>query len=136
MSLYSRNPNNSTRLTTQMLRETSGVADILGSLFFYSGIPIYIAPQINIISYTNTKLSNVDGKNSISITFNSNKDLSEWEIRADGNGVGSGDLIAKGGSLSSNTNYTLYANQLTWGDRVYRINIYGKSTEGLWNTYE
>lgn len=95
-----------------------------------------IPPIINITNYSSVRLSRVTGKNSTTITFTTDKNLTEWEVRADGSGVGSGDLIASGGSLSANTNCIVYADQLTWGDRVYRINIYGKSTEGLWNTYE
>ena len=95
-----------------------------------------IPPIINITNYSSVRLSRVSGKNEISITFSSDKDLSEWEVRADGTGVGSGDLIASGGAISSNVNFTVNGIQLTWGDRVYRINIYGKTTEGVWNSYE
>ena len=134
MSLYSRYPNNNNRVTRRTLTKTNNSNEILLPLFFV--IQTNIPPIISIIDYSTTKLSRVSGKNEISITFSSDKDLSEWEVRADGTGVGSGDLIASGGAISSNVNFTVNGIQLTWGDRIYRINVYGKSTEGLWNNYE
>ena len=134
MSLYSRYPNNNNRVTRRTLTKTNNSNEILLPLFFV--IQTNIPPIISIIDYSATKLSRVSGKNEISITFSSDKDLSEWEVRADGTGVGSGDLIASGGAISSNVNFTVNGIQLTWGDRVYRINVYGKSTEGVWNNYE
>ena len=134
MSLYSRHPNNNNRVTRTTLTKTNNSNEILLPLFFI--IQNNIPPIISIIDYSATKLSRVSGKNEISITFSSDKDLSEWEVRADGTGVGSGDLIASGGAISSNVNFTVNGIQLTWGDRVYRINVYGKSTEGVWNSYE
>ena len=134
MSLYSRYPNNNSRVTRTTLTKTNNSNEILLPLFFV--IQTNIPPIINIIDYSTTKLSRVGGKNEISITFSSDKDLSEWEVRADGTGVGSGDLITSGGAISSNVNFTVNGIQLTWGDRIYRINVYGKSTEGVWNSYE
>ena len=134
MSLYSRYPNNNNRVTRRTLTKTNNSNEILLPLFFI--IQNNIPPIISIIDYSATKLSRVSGKNEISITFSSDKDLSEWEVRADGTGVGSGDLIASGGAISSNVNFTVNGIQLTWGDRIYRINVYGKSTEGVWNSYE
>ena len=134
MSLYSRYPNNNKRVTRTTLTKTNNSNEILLPLFFI--IQNNIPPIISIIDYSATKLSRVSGKNEISITFSSDKDLSEWEVRADGTGVGSGDLIASGGAISSNVNFTVNGIQLTWGDRIYRINVYGKSTEGVWNNYE
>ena len=134
MSLYSRYPNNNKRVTRTTLTKTNSSNEILLPLFFV--IQTNIPPIISIVDYSATKLSRVSGKNEISITFSSDKDLSEWEVRADGTGVGSGDLIASGGAISSNVNFTVNGIQLTWGDRIYRINVYGKSTEGVWNSYE
>lgn len=134
MSLYSRYPNNNKRVTRTTLTKTNNSNEILLPLFFV--IQTNISPIISIVDYSTTKLSRVSGKNEISITFSSDKDLSEWEVRADGTGVGSGDLIASGGAISSNVNFTVNGIQLTWGDRIYRINVYGKSTEGVWNAYE
>lgn len=134
MSLYSRYPNNNKRVTRTTLTKTNNSNEILLPLFFV--IQTNIPPIISIVDYSATKLSRVSGKNEISITFSSDKDLSEWEVRADGTGVGSGDLIASGGAISSNVNFTVNGIQLTWGDRIYRINVYGKSTEGVWNNYE
>ena len=134
MSLYSRYPNNNNRATRTTLTKTNNSNEILLPLFFV--IQTNIPPIINIVDYSATKLSRVSGKNEISITFSSDKDLSEWEVRADGTGVGSGDLIASGGAISSNVNFTVNGIQLTWGDRIYRINVYGKSTEGVWSSYE
>ena len=134
MSLYSRYPNNNNRVTRRTLTKTNNSNEILLPLFFV--IQTNIPPIISIVDYSTTKLSRMNGKNEISITFSSDKDLSEWEVRADGTGVGSGDLIASGGAISSNVNFTVNGIQLTWGDRIYRINVYGKSTEGVWNNYE
>lgn len=134
MPQYSQRPNESTRLKRWQLTETNGAYLVANSLFF--GVQSGQSPIINIINFTATKLSTVSGKNAITITFSSDINLQQWEVRADGNGVGSGDLIASGGSISANVEYTVYGNQLTWGDRNYRINIYGQSIEGVWNTYE
>ena len=134
MSLYSRHPNNNNRVTRTTLTKTNNSNEILLPLFFV--IQNNIPPIISIVDYSTTKLSRISGKNEISITFSSDKDLSEWEVRADGTGVGSGDLIASGGAISSNVNFTVNGIQLTWGDRIYRINVYGKSTEGVWSSYE
>ena len=134
MSLYSRYSNNNNRVTRRTLTKTNNSNEILLPLFFV--IQTNIPPIISIVDYSATKLSRVSGKNEISITFSSDKDLSEWEVRADGTGVGSGDLIASGGAISSNVNFTVNGIQLTWGDRIYRINVYGKSAEGVWNNYE
>ena len=105
MSLYSRYPNNNKRVTRTTLTKTNSSNEILLPLFFV--IQTNTPPIISIFDYSATKLSRVSGKNEISITFSSDKDLSEWEVRADGTGVGSGDLIASGGAISSNVNFTV-----------------------------
>ena len=92
-------------------------------------------PTITIVDYSTDKISSVVGKNECSVTFSSNQDLSQWEVRADGSGVGSGDLIANGTTVVAEQPFVVYYNQLTWGDRTYRINVYGKNTGGVWSTY-
>jgi hypothetical protein len=94
-------------------------------------------PSINIASYTKSKISDEVGMTRSTVTFQSNQDLVEWEARADGNGHGVGLLVGSGASASASTNvsFDVDYNELTLGDKSYRINVYGKNAEGTWNNY-
>lgn len=95
-------------------------------------------PIITIISYTKDKISDEEGMTTSYVTFQSNQDLIEWEARADGIGQGTGDLVGQGYNVSANTDVTfdVHYTELTSGDKIYRINVYGKNAKGVWSSYE
>ena len=121
-------------------------------------------PTINIKSISRTKISRINGVDSSEIVFTTNQDLTEWQARADGQGVGQGLLVGSGKNLfrvtawstrikeaSSwnswrNTDWNSFIGiaegsfivddeELTNGDKPYRINVYGKNKNGEWNAY-
>lgn len=116
------------------------------------------APTINIISYTRTRISSHAGVDKSTVIFQADQDLVNWEARAGGNGLGQGLLV--GGPTSvlypSETLYpsvTLYPQaaaiitagtqvqfdvdyeELTEGDGIYRVNVYGMNEAGEWTAY-
>jgi hypothetical protein len=96
------------------------------------------SPIITISSYTKHKISSITGMDVSVVTFQSNQDLQAWEARADGNGHGQGDLVGSGNLLTANTDQTFDVEdeELTWGDKTYRITVYGQNTSGVWSDYE
>lgn len=95
-------------------------------------------PTIIITNVTRTKISGIDEMNTCVVTFQSNQPLLQWEARADGNGHGSGDLVGSGGASTSNTDITFNVenDELVWGDKSYRVNVYGQNLSGAWSNYE
>lgn len=126
------------------------------------------APIISITAYTRSRISAQQGVDVSQVTFQSDQPLVNWEARADGNGVGQGDLV--GGPNSTRETWDDYDAQsltwdaldaesrtwdnlstivgpntdvpfdveneeLTWGDKSYKINIYGKNAAGEWTPY-
>jgi hypothetical protein len=109
----------------------------------YSGAEIdafiqQIVLALFVTNYTASRISAVTGKDVSTVTFQSNQALQAWEARADGNGHGSGDLVGNGNSLNAWTNaqFDVENEELTWGDKIYRINVYGQNTNGEWSEYE
>lgn len=122
------------------------------------------APLINITSVSRNKIGILSGMDIVNATFSSDQDLQYWEVRADGAGVGQGDLVessqitnnfayldtvqwaeqdseqwrAAESVLLSDTDQSIQIDneELTWGDKSYRINIYGKNMSGEWTIYE
>lgn len=90
------------------------------------------APNVSIIS-------NVTGHDQCVCTFQSNLALQQWEARATKSGVtparGVGLLVESGGNLAANTNATIYVEneELTDGDGLYTITVYGQSVDGVWS---
>jgi len=84
-------------------------------------------------------ISSVTGHDQCVCTFTSDLALSQWEARATKAGVtparGVGLLVESGGALAANTNATIYVEneELTNGDGVYTITVYGQSTGGVWS---
>jgi len=84
-------------------------------------------------------ISSVTGHDQCVCTFKSDLALSQWEARATKAGVtparGVGLLVESGGALAANTNATIYVEneELTNGDGVYTITVYGQSTGGVWS---
>jgi hypothetical protein len=97
-----------------------------------------IVLAVRIHSKTKSKISSITGMDISTITIQSNQALQAWEARADGNGHGTGDLVGSGGALAANTNQTFDVedSELTWGDKAYRINVYGQNVAGDWSEYE
>lgn len=126
------------------------------------------APNINITNYTRSRISAKAGVDVSSITFQANQPLVNWEARADGNGVGQGDLvgspantretwdaldalglswdeldaenrtwdnIAVIAAAETDVVFDVENEELSWGDKDYRINVYGKNAAGEWTTY-
>lgn len=122
------------------------------------------APIITIKSYTRARISKKSGYDSSIVVFSTDQDLVQWEARADGAGVGQGLLVGSGGALplesdwSSRTNeygaywsdwafnwndlinyaeasFVVDDEELTFGDKSYRINVYGKNKGGEWSGY-
>lgn len=93
-------------------------------------------PVISVISQSRTKLSSHDGVNECVVSFVSNQDLSEWESRIGGTGPQTGELVQSGGPVTAGREFSVSYLNLNWGDMKYRVNIYGKSTKGVWNSYE
>ena len=121
-------------------------------------------PTINIKSISRTKISRINGVDSSEVVFTTNQDLTEWQARADGQGVGQGLLVGSGKNLfrvmawstriKEASSWTSWRNtdwnsfigiaegsfivddeELTNGDKLYRINVYGKNKNGEWNAY-
>ena len=91
-----------------------------------------------ITNYTANRISAVTGKDTSTVTFQSNQALQAWEARADGAGHGQGDLVGSGGALNAWTNqqFDVENEELTWGDKIYQINVYGQNSSGDWSEYE
>jgi hypothetical protein len=96
-------------------------------------------PTITITNVDKQKISDEYGYDECICKFISDVDLSEWEARATyGNettGHGIGLIVESGSSLTANTEATVSVlyKELTNGDGNYVINIYGKSTDGIWS---
>ena len=96
-------------------------------------------PVITVGTPSVAVISSVSGHDQCVCTFQSDLALSQWEARATKAGVtparGVGLLVESGGSLAANTNATVYIEneELTNGDGVYTITVYGQSTGGIWS---
>jgi len=106
----------------------------------FSTVPTF-APdslQISINSFDKSKISTMTGQDTCTVTFQSNQNLIQWEARADGTGQGSGLLVGSGGVVTANTDvtFTVENEELTLGDKIYKINVYGKNESGVWSAYE
>lgn len=123
------------------------------------------APIINIQNVTRNKISDEAGATTAIATFTADQELTDWEARADGTGIGQGLLVGAatgvrdtwdkldalnitwdqedarnktwdhinsvldaGATGSFDVDYT----ELTAGDKVYRINVYGKNAANEW----
>lgn len=127
------------------------------------------APILTIQSVTRNRISKLSGVNRAIVTFTTNQALTDWEARADGQGVGQGDLVGKAENLrqtwqqvnalgltyaqlndenrtwsdintvlgETNTGtFEVDHDELTWGDRPYRINVYGENKNDEWSSFQ
>lgn len=106
-------------------------------LKFNQSLSINSTPNITIVSYSFSAISDEVECNKCIVVFKSDVNITQWEARADGNGVGQGILVGSGNSLSANTEHSFDIdwNELTNGDKQYKINIYGLNENG-WSLYE
>lgn len=98
-----------------------------------------VPPTITVGTPSRTIISDETGYDQCVCTFQSNMALQAWEARATKEGTtparGVGLLVESGGALAANTNATIYVEneELTNGDGVYTITVYGQSTGGVWS---
>ena len=114
------------------------------------------APIINITSFTRSKISRALGLDKSTVTFQADQTLTDWEARAGGGGLGQGLIVGQAGSLlcgpavycstslycqstnilaNSDIYFDVDDEELTGGDGVYQINIYGMNAGGEWTAY-
>ena len=116
------------------------------------------APIITITEYSRSKISSHSGVNRSTVTFQSDQALVNWEARADGAGVGQGMLVGGPTNIlypsdslypsdtlypqgtaviaaGTNIQFDVDDEELTGGDGVYRINVYGMNKTGEWTAY-
>lgn len=98
-----------------------------------------IPPVITVGTPNVSTISAVTGHDQCVCTFVSDIALQQWEARATKAGTtparGVGLLVESGGALAANTPATIYVEneELTNGDGVYTITVYGQSTGGVWS---
>lgn len=96
-------------------------------------------PVITVGTQDKTRISDEAGHDACICTFTADQDLSAWEARATRDGVtparGVGLLVESGGSLAAGEAGTVSVldEELTGGDGLYTITVYGCGTNGLWS---
>ena len=96
-------------------------------------------PVITVGAQNKTRISDEAGYDECICTFTADQDLSEWEARATRDGItparGVGLLVESGGSLSAGEVGTVSVldEELTGGDGLYTVSIYGCNASGAWN---
>lgn len=123
-----------------------------------------VAPNIEIRSVSRYKIGRITNVDKSNVTFRYDQDLVQWEARADGQGVGQGLLVGSGVNASlltlkqvsdtspnlsdwisdfpnlvdvkyGDASFVVDDEELTNGDKPYRINVYGKNENGEWSAY-
>lgn len=101
---------------------------------------VYDGPPVIAVGIPDkTRISDETGYDECICTFTADQDLSEWEARATRDGVtparGVGLLVESGGSLAAGEAGTVSVldEELTGGDGMYTITVYGCGTNGLWS---
>lgn len=94
-------------------------------------------PTVIYISTDNPKISDETNKNQSNITVKFDVDIIEYVARLNGTSHDTGVLVHQGGAVPANTNAQVIIdwNELTT-EGNNRINVYGKSSGGLWTAYE
>jgi hypothetical protein len=99
--------------------------------------PVSSPPMVTITNQNRYVISQKDGFSMSTATFKFDKDIVEWKINLQGAGHDTGTLINYGNELSANTEIEAIVG---WDDLSqegqYRINIYGKDSDGNWTPYE
>lgn len=101
---------------------------------------VYDGPPVIAVGIPDkTRISDEAGHDACICTFTADQDLSAWEARATRDGVtpsrGVGLLVESGGSLAAGEAGTVSVldEELTGGDGMYTITVYGCGTNGLWS---
>lgn len=107
----------------------AGISQFIANAFFeIAGLPV-----INLQSESMLAISAISGMNDSQVIFRSSEDCDQWEARADGNGqVGVGLLVGSGGSINAgqDVNFDVDNTELTNGDKVYPIDVFGHNAVG------
>jgi hypothetical protein len=125
--------------TTARIRARASDGSLYSGYGYNNIFTIQHSPAtVTLKSYTRSKISDEPGMTISTVIFQSSQNLTQWEARADGSGAGQGLLVGSGGAVSANTDisFDVDYSELTSGDKIYRINIYGKNASGVWNNYE
>ena len=98
-------------------------------------------PNLIIVDFTRDRISNKDGFQTCVAWFQADQDVYQWEARADGKGKGQGLLVGSGESfipVGSTGFFEVHYHELIFGDKDYKIIVYGRNIYGHWNdgTYE
>ena len=112
------------------------------------------APTITIASTSATKISDETGKNQSVVAFTSNQNIIDFIAKTNGTSYETGVTVGRSDGLRPGTlvpgalipkGYTLTSGieqefevddtELTGGDGVYRVNVYGKNTSSEWSAY-
>lgn len=102
-----------------------------------SSLPDLTSPTVAIVGVDRFKISDETGMNEAKIRFSFDKDVTEWRVRVVGVDPFTGIFADAGGEAVANTEIEAI---ISW-DELYqegnnRINIYGRSVEGVWTSYE
>lgn len=98
-----------------------------------------IPPVITIGTPDKTRISDESGHDECICTFTADQTLVQWEARAVKNGVmpqrGVGVLVETGTNLAAGAQgrISVVDEELTSGDGVYLIAVYGRNAGGVWN---
>lgn len=91
-------------------------------------------------STTGSKISSVEGRDHITVTFTADGPYKSFECRATKSGeswgVGIGTLIASFSQTPANTSrsFDIYDDYLVNGDGEYRISLFAQDMNGSWYT--
>lgn len=101
---------------------------------------VYDGPPVIAVGIPDkTRISDEAGHDACICSFTADQDLSAWEARATRDGVtparGVGLLVESGGSLAAGEAGTVSVldEELTGGDGMYTITVYGCGTNGIWS---
>ena len=121
-------------------RNTTGYAYIYGAEIEVDyTLPSEEPPVITIGTPDKTRISDESGHDECICTFTADQTLVQWEARAVKNGVmpqrGVGVLVETGTNLAAGAQgrISVVDEELTSGDGVYLIAVYGRNAGGVWN---
>lgn len=125
------------RFIRDNVTENIGNAYLIALDAFFGTPAAGSVPVITIQSHTLDKISDETGKTSCTVVFRADVACDQWEARAGGSGQGQGLLVGSGSAINANTDtsFDVTYGELTNGEGLYRINVYGH-TAGGWNAYE
>lgn len=91
-------------------------------------------PEIVVESWTHDKISAQPGFDETEVMFVPDQDLVEWVARANGDDYATGPLVGSGTTLQQGQAgyFTVRYDELPYGDKVYKISVYGKNADGVW----